>query len=505
MALDPRTPVLVGAGQVLSPPDPDLALNERPEPVELMAEALRTAAQDCGGTGAGERLLRCAQSLRVMVPLSWRYVDPAQLVADRLGIEVAEHALSVIGGNSPQTIVADAATAIAHGHLDVVLVAGAECTWTRLAARRGQDRVLPWTTQSPATPPPVLLGAERAPVTDDELAQGLDRPRNVFPLFENALRAAAGEGIEEHQRRVSRLWSRFSEVAASNPHAWSRRVWTPEELSTVSQDNRMVAFPYPKRMNANDRVDMGAALIVCSLGAALSAGVPDDRMVFPLAAADAHDHWFLSQRRDLHSSPAIAAAASAALSAAGVGSDDVRFVDLYSCFPCAVQMAAAAIGLELDDPSRPLTVTGGLSFAGGPGNNYVTHSLAALAQRLRTEPGAVGLVTGLGWYATKHAVGLWSSAPGRVPFRHVVPQEEVDAAARRAPASDPEGELIVETYTVIHDRAGQPQLGILALLDAEGRRAWANVTAPDDLWGLETEEGCGRRVKLLADGRVDLR
>jgi acetyl-CoA C-acetyltransferase len=243
---------------------------------------------------------------------------------------------------------------------------------------------------------------------------------------------------------------------------------------------------------------------MCSLSAARRAGVPDENMVFPLAAADANDHWFLSHRYDLHSSPAIAVAARRALAAAGLELGDVHHVDLYSCFPCAVQMAAAAIGLPLDDPGRPLTVTGGLGFAGGPGNNYVSHSLATMATLLRREPAAVGLVTGLGWYATKHAVGLWSSAPGRKPFRHERPQAEVDALPRRSPAPDGGGDMTVETYTVVSDRQGEPVLGVLALLDDAGRRAWANVTEHDLLQGLQSEEGCGRRAKVGGDGQVDL-
>lgn len=498
--------MLAGAGQVVVRPDAALPLEQRPEPVELMARSLEAAAGDCAGAGAGARLLQRAQSLRVMVPLCWPYVNPGLLVAERLGIEPSEHALSAIGGNGPQTVAGTTAAAIAQGRLDVALVVGAECTYTRLAARRRADRPkLPWVTQSPDTRAPLRLGTDRQPVTDTELARGLDRPRNVFPLFENALRAAAGESVAEHQVRVSKLWARFSEVAASNPYAWTQTAWTARALRTVDGDNRMIAFPYPKRMNANDRVDMGAALILCSLEAARSAGVPDDNLVFPLAAADAHDHWFLSERRDLHSSPAIALAATAAFEAAGLGIDDVAMMDLYSCFPCAVQLAAAAIGVDLDDSTRPPTVTGGLGFAGGPGNNYVTHSLATMAGRLRADPDAVGLVTGLGWYATKHAVGLWSGTPGTTAFRHVDAQPAVDATARRAPApEDLEGDVTVESYTVVHDRQGQPELGIVALLDAEGRRAWGNITDLSALALLEREEGCGRPAKLHPDGRAEL-
>ncbi len=261
MALDPRTPVLVGAGQVTERADPEVPLTERPEPVELMARALRAAAQDSGAVDGGRGLLARAQSLRVIVPLSWRYVNPGLLVSQRLGIVPPEVALTVIGGNNPQTVVNHTAVQIAEGKLDAALVSGAECIFTRVAARRDPERpVLGWTTQPDNTPSPVMLGTDRAPVTDIEAARGLDRPLRVFPLFENALRFEAGQTIEEHQRQVSDLWARFSSVAATNPYAWSREPRTPDELRTTGPSNRMVSFPYPKLMNANDRVDQGAAL-----------------------------------------------------------------------------------------------------------------------------------------------------------------------------------------------------------------------------------------------------
>jgi len=506
MALDPRTPVLVGVGQVTERPDEARSVTERVEPVELMARALRVAATDCGGGGAGARLLDRAASLRIMVPLSWRYINPGLLVAERLGLEPAELALTAIGGNNPQTVASQTALAIAAGELDVALLAGAECIYTRIAARRDPERpILSWTVQPPETPDPVHLGTERPPATEVELARGLDRPVNVYPLFENALRAAAGEGIEEHQIKVSDMWARFSDVAAGNPYAWSPQARTAVELRTVGPTNRMVSFPYPKLFNANDRVDQGAALILCSAEAARAAGVPEDRWVFPLSGADAHDHWFLSHRQDLRSSPAIRLAGASALHLAGIGVDDVAHIDLYSCFPCAVQIAANELGLPIDDNGRPLTVTGGLGFAGGPGNNYVSHSIATMADTLRRDPGSVGLVTGLGWYVTKHAVGLWSTRPPRQGFAFDSPQDDVDALPQRAPASDFEGDAIVETYTVFHQRDGEPDRAVVSLLTNEGARAWGTLADPDTLASLESQEGCGRAARMRADGRTELR
>jgi acetyl-CoA C-acetyltransferase len=506
MALDPRTPVLVGVGQVTERPDESQPVVERAEPVDLMVRALRSAAADCGVKGAGDRLLRGAGSLRIMVPLSWPYVNPGLLVAERLGLTTPELALTAIGGNNPQTVVNLTALAIASGQLDVALLAGADCIFTRVAARRDPGRpILPWTSQPLDTPEPIRLGVDRPPVTDVELARGLDRPIHVYPLFENALRAAAHEGIVEHQKKVSEMWARFSDVAADNPYAWFPQRRTALELRTVDQNNRMIWFPYPKLFNANDRVDQGAALILCSVEAARSAGVPEDRWVFPLSGADAHDHWFLSHRRDLSSSPAIRLAGERALGLAGLGIDDIAHIDLYSCFPCAVQIAANELGLSTADPDRPLTVTGGLAFAGGPGNNYVTHSIATMADRLRRHPGSVGLVTGLGWYVTKHAVGTWSTTPPPNGFAFDNPQDEVDALPQRVPASDYEGDAVVETYTVIHGRDGQAERAILLLLTKDGAHVWGTLTDPDTLAALEVEEGCGRPARIQSDGRTELR
>ncbi|MHB1502890.1 MAG: acetyl-CoA acetyltransferase [Acidimicrobiales bacterium] len=506
MALDPRTPVLAGVGQVVMHPEPGIPVASRPEPVELMTRALELAAIDCGSGNVGWQLIAQAKTLRVMNPLGWSYKNPGLIVAQRLGIEPPELALSTTGGNGPQLAVNEMALAIASGSVDVALLVGADCIYTRTVAERDPGRpVLPWTVQPDSTPVPVMFGTDREPVTAVELAHGLDKPLKVFPIMENALRRAAGEDMKSHQMKIAQMWSRFSEIAATNRYAWSPEVRSAEEILTVGPANRMTAFPYPKLMVANDRVDQAAALVLCSYGAARSAGVPAANMVFPIAGADANDHWYLSHRENLHSSPAIRLAGRTALGLAGRGIDDVSHVDLYSCFPCAVQIAAAEIGLPIDDPARPLTVTGGLTFAGDPGNNYVTHSIATMARRLRGEPGALGLITGLGWYATKHSIGLWSSEPPPGGFRWESPQDQVDALPQRAPATELNIDVTVESYTVTYSREGAPEEGILALLTSDGKRAWGNVTDHESLESLTAEEGYGRSARLRSDGMVDLR
>jgi acetyl-CoA C-acetyltransferase len=520
MALDPRTPVVVGVGQITNRPDPAVEPAARPEPVELMARSLQAAIEDCDGAApggpapAGRTLLRRADSIRVVVPLGWRAINPALLVAEKLGFDrdsaPSELMLSAIGGNTPQAFMHQACGAISRGDLDVVLVTGAEAMYTRGAVRRDPALTpLSWSSQpAVGTPEPTIFGVDKSGSTDLELSRGVVLPIHAYPLLENALRAAHGWTLDEHRARIGAIWSRFSQVAETNPYAWIHRPRTPAEIVTPTEENRMVSFPYPKLCTANMGVDQGAGYIVCSVEAARSAGVPEDRWVFPLAGADANDHWFISHRPELHRSPAIRLAGQAALTLAGVGIDDVGPIDLYSCFPAVVQMAAHELGLPADDPARPLTLTGGLTFGGGPGNNYTSHGIAQAVGALRAEPGAVGLVTGLGWFATKHSVGLYASRPpdhgGGEPFAWRDVQPEVDALPQCRVDSEATGPVRVETYTVAYGREGQPERGILACRTARETRAWGNSTDPDTLAQLVSEEGIGRTGRLAADGTVTL-
>jgi acetyl-CoA C-acetyltransferase len=520
MALDPRTPVVVGVGQVTRHPDPDMDPAQRAEPVELMTMALRAAAEDCdgvaagGSAAAGDALIRRADSIRVVLPLGWRSINPALLVAERLGFSAEdaprELMLSAIGGNTPQALMHDACRAISAGDLDVVMVTGAEAMYTRHASRRDPAKpALAWASQPvEGTPEPTVFGVDKPGATDLEMARGVLLPVHAYPLFENAIRADRGWSIDEHARHVGAVWSLFSQVAAGNPYAWIRSPRTAEEIALASADNRMVSFPYPKLCTANMQVDQGAGYIVCSAEAARAADVPEERWVFPLSGADANDHWFISHRPELHRSPAIRLAGQAALELAGLGIDDVRAIDLYSCFPCVVQIAARELGLPDDDSARPLTLTGGLTFGGGPGNNYASHGIAQVVGALRDQPGTVGMATGLGWYATKHSLGLYASRPpaheGKQPFAWRDAQAEVDVLPQCSVDSAYSGTVRVETYTVTFNRDGEPERGIVACRTDTESRAWGNIDDADTLAMLCAEEGIGRTGKLADDGALAL-
>jgi acetyl-CoA C-acetyltransferase len=333
------------------------------------------------------------------------------------------------------------------------------------------------------------------------MARGIVMPVQVYPMFESAVRAAKGAEPDDHLVAVSELWSRFSVVAAGNPYAWSQQARTAEEIRTPGPTNRMIGLPYPKLMNSNNDVDQAAALLMCSVERARSLGIPEDRWVFPHAGADCHEHPFVSNRWSLADTPAIRAGGRTVLELAGVGMDDIEVVDLYSCFPSAVQLGAAALGLPLD---RQLTRTGGLSFAGGPWNNYVMHGIATVMADLRDRPGAKGLVWANGGYVTKHSFGVYATEPAPEGFRHASPQDEVDAGPARAFAvpADAAGPAVVEAYTVMHDREGRPETGIAACLLADERRAWGTTSDADAAATLCEGEWVGRSVTLGADGAL---
>ena len=396
-------------------------------------------------------------------------IPPGQS-ARRSATPRAETALTPFGGNYVQAVVNRSALDIQSGRHDVIVITGAECGYSQARARRAGIK-LKW--RNIDGEPDLYIGRDGEMGHPVELKLGIRRASQVYAIFETARRHHLGEGVEEHLDRISELWAGFSRVAAENPHAWIREARSAEEIRTPSPANRAVTFPYPKFMNANNNVDQAAALILCSETKAAALGIPRDKWIYPWSGTDGQDHYLASNRDNFHSSPAIRIAGNRALDLAGLTPGEVDFVDVYSCFPVAVQVAAAELGL---DTARPLTVTGGLTFAGGPLNNYVMHAIARMAELLRAAPGTRGLVTANGGFLSTHAFGVYSSAPPDGGFRYANPQREIDAAAPpRAVATGHRGNAEVEGYCVVHGKNG-PEVANMALRLAGGERAWANCT-----------------------------
>ncbi|MBN6042172.1 crotonase/enoyl-CoA hydratase family protein [Amycolatopsis sp. 195334CR] len=480
--IDPRTPVVVGVGQVVNR-RPDLDAPR--EPVALAAEALRAAAAD-----AGADLLAQADLVYAVPSASWSYADQAGAVAELVGATRAMTVqTSAQGGDGGQLAINDAAQEIIDGRAEIALISGAEAGATMAALKQDPG----WTRQPENAAPDRKIGQDRPANNEAETAVGLGAPIFVYPLLESALRGRAGTAPDEHRDRIAGLWSRFSQVAALNPYAWDPTARTPEEIATPTERNRWVSDPYTKLLCANLQVDLAAAVVVTSAGAAHAAGVPQDRWVFVHAGASATEEWFVSERADLAESPAIAAAGAAALGHAGITAAELGPVDLYSCFPAAVQLAANALGLPWDDPDRPLSVTGGLTSAGGPGNNYGTHAVASIVPLLRDAPAEVGLTTSLGWYATKHSVGVYSATPPKKAFAHLRPA--FTRPATRPALTELDGEGVVEAATLVYRPDGEPEAMLLSVLTDDGARVL--------LRREETRDLLRCRVRV-ADGRIEV-
>ncbi|MBW8815940.1 MAG: acetyl-CoA acetyltransferase [Caulobacterales bacterium] len=496
--MDDRTPVLIGAGQFTYRGDPATS----PSPTTLLKIAAERAAADAGLGAAG---LAAIDTLAVVgftidAPGSRRggiphSTNPPAQLAGMLGAAPRWSVYSEMGGNTPQYLINTLAERIARGETELGLTVGCEFLGSAMK-RAGKGLSFDdWkAAEDESLDPPARIGDSRRGTTEYEQRHGLDRPINIYPLFENAVRARDGRSLEAHAERMGRLFAGFSQVAQHNPEAWFQTPRTPEELVTVTDKNRMIGFPYPKLLNAIMEVDQSAGVLVASVAKARELGVPESQWVYLHGCGDAADLWHPIDRQNFHSSPAMRLTGKRALEMAGVGLDRMDYIDLYSCFPVAVEVGAEELGLSLDDP-RGLTVTGGLPYAGGPGNNYVMHSVAAMLAKLRAKKDAFGLITGNGWYLTKQSTGVYSATPPKAPFQRentAVLQREIDALPHPEIVEQPSGPATIETYTVIHKREG-PFMSIIVGRDAAGRRFVANTPSdPQVLAELETREQVGR-------------
>jgi acetyl-CoA C-acetyltransferase len=471
----------------------------------MMADAVNRAAADAGDPG----LIQEADVLACVEPVSWGYEDLGARVGHLAGVTGPASPQPPLtlgvppGGDSPCELLNEVATRIVEGDVRIALLCGADAMYSRRRARKEGVEL-----EARGWPPSAkrdLLGGQRALTNGLEARHGLVAPIQCYPLYENALRAEAGQGIDEHRRLLGELMATHAAVAKDNPYAWFQDGWSAEEITTVTTDNRWICFPYPKRMNAMMEVDQAAAVIIMSSDEADRRHIPSERRVTFLGGGSAHDGWTPTERASLSASPAYRSASSTAFEHAGLYPTEVDFFDLYSCFPCAVELAMKVLSLTIDDP-RPRTVTGGLAYAGGPGNNYSTHALAAAVDRLRSTSAKVGYVSALGMTATKHAVSILSTDPARIlaasgqatSMVPVADKVNFGPALVDEPAA---GSATVESYTVEFDRSGQPSRSMFVLRLGDGRRSVANG-ALDQAAQLIVEEGVGKKgwVEAGVDG-----
>lgn len=467
--LDPRLPCIVGTARRTWHPGADPA----PEPLTMWTEVARGAAADAC---PARNPLAAVDYLGLVHCQSWSYDHPADRLAGNLDLGPGEREVSILAGTAPQRLINDAAVRMLRGEISAAIVVGGEALAT-LKQFHKADETPPWSHPHPNPPRlPIDLDQWYLPT---EIAHGILPAWLTFALLEQARWAERGATAAD-RHALAEVMGRLNAVAATNPHAWFRHLYLTEELTTATADNRMVASPYTKRMTAFMDVDMAAANLLVTRALADDWGVPDEHRIYLRGWGFARDEVHIAARSELGSSPAMRAATTTALAAAGLHLDDLDGFDLYSCFGSAVQFAQDALALDPTDP-RPITATGGLPYHGGPSSNYLSHSTSHLVDHLRSHPDEIALATGVGMHMTKHVAAVWANRPGallRSPDDGSQRWNVSQPAPGRTVLEHHHGAARVMAATVVHAADGTPDHAIAVCEVAGGDRCYATADDP---------------------------
>jgi len=482
--IDGRAPCIVGVAARTWHPE-EVGEQGAPEPLDMWVEVARAAAADAS-TRAD--VLSQLDSLQIVYCQTWQYDDAVARLAGRLGADPKHRYYSGIGGTTTQQLVDATAERMLNGELDLALITSAEALATQRAyKKRGEryeyafkpddKRPFPW--ESP--PDPI------------EVAHEVFQAWLTFAVFDNARRGHLGVGLDEYRAGLGEMLAPMTQVAAANPHAWFPTSRSASEIITPTTENRMVGYPYTKYTVAVMDVDMAGALVVATHERADALGIPEEQRVYLRGWAYETDPVLVAAHPQMGRSPAMKHASAAALGAAGITVADVQHFDLYSCFGSSLHFACDALGIEPTDP-RGLTVTGGLPYHGGPASGYLTHSIAAMVERLRAAPETYGLISGVGMHMTKHAFGIYSTASGSLAPPAAAPRPDVVPVV-----AEHDGPATVAAYSVVHGRDGAPEWALLVCDVGDGARTYAKLLDADACAEAEHTELVGARVTLRTE------
>ncbi len=491
--IDDRTPILVGAGQFVE------RQATADSPMFLASQAAKKAVADCSVPGVAAHIDTIGMIRLFSDALGpghsphGRSNNPPQSIAKAIGAAPSTRIYTPVGGNEPLSLLIECAKGIAAGEKEMALIAGSEALKNQQQARR-DDKTFDWGEdfdepfEDRITPPSMLTTQERY--------SGLATPIRTYSLFDQARRHAQGASLETYAKEMAELMAPLSDVAAENPHAQFQERFSADGILEARQLTHM----YTARMVARDAVNLGAALIVCSVGKAKELGIPQDKWVFLHGAAEGKE-LRTSERPNLATSPMAGMVVDKALALAEKDISDMDDLDFYSCFPCAVSMLTDHLAIPTDG-SRALTLTGGLPYFGGPGNNYSMHALAEAVWRAQQKPGKFTLVTCNGGFLSKHASGVFSTQPSATDWAETETTLS-NAGLKKMPlAANPIGGRII-TYVVDYWGAAEPQ-SALVLAETEAGERFVCITAEGDAQTaakfIEADDLTGREVVTsLAD------
>ena len=506
-----NTPIIIGVGQVA---ETTLSTNGRcSSAYDLAAIAAQRAIGNASAKQAVAPNIDALTCIRlfehstrkiaiVTNPLGSSNNVPGS-IAKRLNIAPETMIYAAVGGQTPQRLVNEFCERIYQGENRCALITGAEAIANIKFAVRNKLE-LDWneTIDGDFEDRWAHNNADNM-VSEYEMAHGLFLPVQAYPLFENCYRHAIGANLSEHRRNMAKLFAPFSKIAAHNPYAQFQRELSEEFLATPSDDNYLLSEPYTKWFVAQDAVNQGAAVLLSSVGLARELGVPEEKWVYLHGYADADD-LNVVKRPDLAVSHAQNLVCGQTLNVAEKTIDEIDHLDVYSCFPIAVSSACAALGIESE--SRPLSLTGGLPFFGGPGNNYSMHAIAEVVEKSRAHPGTWGMVIANGGYLSKHSAGIYSSTPASSwqPISSQPLQQAMRNAKQVRVIEHASGQADIETYVASYKR-GKPDVGYVFARESAGARIIAKVRPGDtaNLTQLFDNEPIGRTIEIKHEDGIN--
>lgn len=483
-------PIIIGAAQFTQHKDTSQPL----DPLSLIVKTSKMAIEDT----QTKEIVDIIDAVYMVNIDSWSYEDAPGKLSKILGIKPIKKVYLPDGGNTPQMLVNRAARAISAGKSRSILITGGEALYSRLQAKK-DELTLNWPKRKK---PKYIEGELWDWINEFENRYGFKYPPYTYAIFETAIRAASGRTIDEHKKHLGKLFEHFSMIASKNPYSWTQESYTADEIIIPSPENRYITHPYTKRMCSNLFVDQAGTIIMANEELAKSLCIDRKLWVYLMGGADLNNIHSITQRPRLDDSPATREGSKIALRQAGLTLNDIDAFDIYSCFPSIVEIIMNELGLAEND-HRDLTLTGGLPYFGGPLSNYSLHSIINAVDLIRIDPSLKVMIIANGGYNTKQSIGIYGSEPPTIEWG-VIDESGVQQSILEGKLPDPvemaKGKLAIDGYTIIYDRFGHPERGIVIGTLENGRRTLALIkSGPKNLKHLEKQELVGKTVIIMYD------
>ncbi len=486
-------PIIIGAAQFTQRKNSSKLL----DPLSLMVKTSLDAIQDT----EVENLVDYIDAIYMINISSWSYEDAPGELSSRLDIEPTKKVYLPDGGHSPQMLVNRAAKAITSGKHSCILIAGGEAAYSIFKTFKNQQP-----QHWPEKKDPEYIEQKLWEYTNEiEYKYGFRWAPLTYAIFESALRSSSGRSPKEHRMYLGKLFEHFSKYVEKNSFSWTQQRYNAEEIITPTPENRYIDYPYTKRMCANFFVDQSASVIITSEEIAKLLNIECNKWVYVMGGADLHNIPKVTRRPRLDTSPAVKEASRFALEQAGLTLKDIDAFDLYSCFPSIVEIIMNELGISEEDP-RDLTITGGLPYFGGPLSVYSLHSIVKAVELIRNNPSLKIMILANGGYNTIQSIGIYGSKAPKIPWGvrdDSKIQESILEKSLPPPVEKANGPLTIEGYTIIYNREGQPERGIVIGTLENGHRTLAIINGANLLITLETQELVGRTFMIQYDSNVD--